>query len=121
MMVSLEDLEKINSVASSSGVFIGILGGLIKALNTSKRLGDGIVKVVVGCVVSWVSSPFVIKYLPVEFYPMAIFMLGYGGTEVIDFFQNALREFLANKVDSVLARFFGPRKTNGGLNENQQK
>lgn len=111
MNISVEDLDKINSVASSSGVFIGILGGLIKALTSARGLIDGLIKVFVGCVVSWLSAPFARAYLPLECYPMAVFLFGYGGTELIEFIQKLFRQVLSARIDAIVRKITGQGNT----------
>lgn len=107
MDISVEDLDKINRIASSSGVFIGILGGLVKAMTSAHGLLDGFIKVFVGCVVSWLSAPFARAYLPAECYPMAVFLFGYGGTELIEFIQKLFRQILSERSDAIMRKLFG--------------
>lgn len=107
MNITVEELDQINNVASSSGVFIGILGGIVKAVTSAKGIWNGFAQVFVGCVVAWLSAPFVKAYFPAEVYPMFVFLLGYGGTELIESVQKIFNNALLNKTSGLFNRLFG--------------
>lgn len=110
MNISVDDFDQINKVASSSGVFIGILGGVVKAITSAKGLLNGLCQVFVGCVVSWLSAPFVRAYFPLEVYPMVVFLFGYGGTELIVSLQKVFNNVISSKFSMLSNALFGIRR-----------
>ena len=101
-----EQLEHLDKIASSSGVFIGFLGGFVKAVTSGKGIVDGICKMIVGSIVAWLSAPFVRVHCPDEAYPMVVFLFGYGGTEVVTFLQTLCQNVIAGKFEHLLSRIF---------------
>lgn len=100
-------IEKISEIASTSSAFVGFLGGCIKAFTNGKGIRDGIIKIVTGCTVAWVASPVAVRYLPSELYPPAMFMLGFGGIEFIEFVKNIIRKIIETKTEMVVSKIFG--------------
>lgn len=112
MNISVEELDQINKVASSSGVFIGILGGAVKAITSAKGILNGLCQVFVGCVVAWLSAPFAHAYFPAEVYPMLVFLFGYGGTELIESLQKVFNNVVSSKFSTIINRLFGSGNDN---------
>lgn len=100
-------IEKVSEIASTSSAFVGFLGGCIKAFTNGTGLRDGLIKIVTGCTVAWVSSPVAVRYLPSELYPPAMFMLGFGGIEFITFVKNIVGKILESRAEAIVDKLFG--------------
>ncbi len=104
-------IEKVSEIASTSSAFVGFLGGCIKAFTNGTGLRDGLIKIVTGCTVAWVSSPVAVRYLPSELYPPAMFMLGFGGIEFITFVKNIVGKILESRAEAIVDKLFGKSNT----------
>ncbi len=102
MVVTIEQMEQVNQIASQSGVFLGFLGGVVKAITSAKGTFDAIGKMVVGSIVAWVSAPFAQSHFPQEVLPIMVFLFGYGGTELVNFIQGLAQKILAGKIELLL-------------------
>ena len=108
-IITAEQLDHIDKIAQSSGVFIGILGGLVKAITSAHGVFDAIGKVVVGAIVAWLSAPFVRAHFADEVYPMLVFLFGYGGTELVTYLQKLFQNIIANKAEALVNKLFSTK------------
>lgn len=108
-IITAEQLDHIDKIAQSSGVFIGILGGLVKAITSAHGVFDAIGKVVVGAIVAWLSAPFVRAHFADEVYPMLVFLFGYGGTELVTYLQKLFQNVIANKAEALVNKLFATK------------
>lgn len=106
-IITAEQLDHIDKVAQSSGVFLGFLGGFVKAVTSSHGIFDALGKMVVGSIVAWLSAPFAHAHFPEEISPMVVFLFGYGGTELVTFLQDIFKKAIASKVEAVLNKITG--------------
>ena len=106
-LFTLEQIEHIDQIASSSGVFVGFLGGFVKAITSAKGIFDALGKMVVGAIVAWLSAPFVRSHFPEEIYPMIVFLFGYGGTELVTFMQDLFKKVIAAKLEALFNKIIG--------------
>ena len=108
-IITMEQLEHIDKIAQSSGVFIGFLGGLVKAITSAHGIFDAIGKMVVGSIVAWLSAPFVRAHFAEEIYPMFVFLFGYGGTELVTYLQKLFQNIIANKAEALVNKLFAAK------------
>ena len=106
-IITAEQLDHLDKVAQSSGVFLGFLGGFVKAVTSSHGIFDALGKMVVGSIVAWLSAPFAHAHFPEEISPMVVFLFGYGGTELVTFLQDIFKKAIASKVEAVLNKITG--------------
>ena len=106
-IITAEQLDHIDKVAQSSGVFLGFLGGFVKAVTSSHGIFDALGKMVVGSIVAWLSAPFAQAHFPDELSPMVIFLFGYGGTELVTFLQEIFKNVIGAKLEALLNKITG--------------
>lgn len=106
-VITAEQLDHIDKVAQSSGVFLGFLGGFVKAVTSSRGIFDALGKMVVGSIVAWLAAPFAQAHFPEELSPMVIFLFGYGGTELVTFLQEIFKNVIGAKLEAVLNKITG--------------
>ena len=106
-IITAEQLDHIDKVAQSSGVFLGFLGGFVKAVTSSHGIFDALGKMVVGSIVAWLSAPFAHAHFPEEISPMVVFLFGYGGTELVTFLQEIFKNVIGAKLEALLNKITG--------------
>ncbi len=118
-MVSQEQIESAKEYLSGSSLFLALLGGIVKVLTEPMTLKTGICKILVGCIVAFVANPIVEEYTNRVVYPMVIFLVGYGGVEIVEAVHKVFVNELIARIKGIYQYLFNNR-SNALISQNNQ-
>lgn len=110
--MTTSDLDKLHEYLLSSTLFLSLLGVLSKIVSSATSIRDALTKCVIGCSVAFVVNPIVKEYADPTFYPVLVFLIGYGGTEILELIKGVFTTSLRDKAE-ILLRYIIKDKTGG--------
>lgn len=106
-MMDMAQIEKVGVAFGTSAVFVGALGGLLRAFNKKMNIKDTIIRILSGSIVSGVTAPAIYTHFNEEWHSVLIFLVGYCGMEGVAFIVEVARKVGERHAEAIVERIFG--------------
>ena len=91
-------LDRILAVMLLPATLYGAGGAFIRARRTGKPLRQSIVEVIGGAFTANMTAELVVKNVPLEWWPICFFLVGWGGLELVGRLYEALAQALERRI-----------------------